>query len=414
MYYKAYFEQAQKDIETVRKKDIRLGLRHKGKPVQKAGVSAEQVAHDFLFGAYLTPNWKFHLKTEPYGNPALIPVYRQRFAELMNLATIGIYWNQNEPEQGRIRFDVLDEELDWCQANRITPKLHPLVWLNHILIPAWVDVRDRASYRNAVERYARSILERYSDRVRYWEVVNEACHWGRTPQFDSIVNEIAWAFGLAREYLPDGHLVINDYAFFDMEQSQRTQILLRVGDLTGIIDGVGFQAHAPRNTWFDPVFVEKVLTHYHERTGGKAIHITELAVSDCEAGYNLPDSVARWNQELQADFAEFFYTFFFSKPQIRQITWWDMCRVEEFAPGSGLCDDKMEPKPVYYRLKKLIHEEWKTRASGVTDENGLFRFRGFAGKYRVIARLANGRELVAEVSAGRESAGGAIQVNFNE
>ena len=50
----------------------------------------------------------------------------------------------------------------------------------------------------------------------------------------------------------------------------------------------------------------------------------------------------------------------------------------------------MSPKPVYEQLQQLIHEEWKTRASGTTDDDGLFAFQGFFGKYRVAIRTSDG------------------------
>jgi len=40
-------------------------------------------------------------------------------------------------------------------------------------------------------------------------------------------------------------------------------------------------------------------------------------------------------------------------------------------------------KPAFRVLHKLIGTCWHTRAAGVSDPDGYFRFRGFWGRYRV-------------------------------
>lgn len=42
------------------------------------------------------------------------------------------------------------------------------------------------------------------------------------------------------------------------------------------------------------------------------------------------------------------------------------------------------------QLKQLIHGEWKTRDSGVTDDSGRFAFRGFLGSYRIVVEAPGG------------------------
>jgi hypothetical protein len=51
--------------------------------------------------------------------------------------------------------------------------------------------------------------------------------------------------------------------------------------------------------------------------------------------------------------------------------------------GGGLLHKDLSPKPVYESLKKLIRQEWHTKAQGQTDAAGKFAFRGFRGRYEV-------------------------------
>ena len=86
-----------------------------------------------------------------------------------------------------------------------------------------------------------------------------------------------------------------------------------------------------------------------------------------------------------------FYRVCFAHPSMRAITWWDLCDQGSWLPGGGMLRVDMSPKPVYEQLKRLIHEEWKTRATTPTDDDGEFSFRGFFGEYRVTIELPGGK-----------------------
>jgi len=58
-------------------------------------------------------------------------------------------------------------------------------------------------------------------------------------------------------------------------------------------------------------------------------------------------------------------------------------RPQHLAGGGGLLDREYNPKPVYTRLKKLIHEEWSTRLTATTDAKGTVAMRGFLGRYSI-------------------------------
>jgi hypothetical protein len=44
----------------------------------------------------------------------------------------------------------------------------------------------------------------------------------------------------------------------------------------------------------------------------------------------------------------------------------------------------LSPKPVYEQLRRLIHEEWRTRVEAVTDAEGGIAFRGLCGSYAAV------------------------------
>jgi hypothetical protein len=75
----------------------------------------------------------------------------------------------------------------------------------------------------------------------------------------------------------------------------------------------------------------------------------------------------------------------FAHPAVKGITWWDLCDQGSWLAGGGLLRKDLSPKPAFDSLRRLIHEEWRTKAEGRTDGSGEFTFRGFAGRYEVTA-----------------------------
>ena len=67
------------------------------------------------------------------------------------------------------------------------------------------------------------------------------------------------------------------------------------------------------------------------------------------------------------------------------ITTWDFndgCWLK--APSGFVHEDNTE-KPSYYALKQLIHGDWETHESLVTDAEGRVTVNGFKGGYTVTA-----------------------------
>jgi len=92
----------------------------------------------------------------------------------------------------------------------------------------------------------------------------------------------------------------------------------------------------------------------------------------------MPDADERESGRRLADL----YTLCFAEPRVRGIFWhgfWD----GEQAAECGLLRRDLSPRPAFRLLQKLVDVTWHTRAAGVTDADGRFRFRGFYGGYRV-------------------------------
>ena len=80
------------------------------------------------------------------------------------------------------------------------------------------------------------------------------------------------------------------------------------------------------------------------------------------------------------------YTLCFAHPAVRGIFWHGFWDGEKGVEG-GLLRRDFSPTPAFRLLQKLIDVVWHTRADGLTDADGRFRFRGFYGDYRVGVRV---------------------------
>jgi hypothetical protein len=98
-----------------------------------------------------------------------------------------------------------------------------------------------------------------------------------------------------------------------------------------------------------------------------------------------------WDEAAQADYAVKFYRVCFAQPAVRAITWWDLSDQDAWLAGGGMLRADMSPKPVYDALTRLIHQEWTTRLTAISDTAGRISLRGFCGTYRVTVDMPEGK-----------------------
>ena len=255
------------------------------------------------------------------------------------------------------------------------------------------------------------IATRYGNIFDSWDVVNESATdfgLGRMVEGSRICK--SWyapmpgdytyrGFKIAEGYFPRKALLnINDYNMSDAYLNQTLDLLKRGCK----VDIMGAQMHL-----FDPQVcldiaagtsdIESPEAVYEKfnRLGkaGLPIHLSEITIT-------APDNDTR-GQAIQAVIARNLYRLWFSLKPMMGITWWnvvDGCGAPGEPAVSGLFSLDMEPKPAYYALRDLIHNEWKTRLTTESDASGKITFRGFRGQYRLSWVDQDGNNQVKEVT----------------
>lgn len=394
------------DIEKYRKSECKIRLVDKeGNPLQGKAVTVTQKNHDFKFGAHLFLIDQFETKEKNQE-------YRELFKEYFNLATLPFYWQELEPERGKLRFDKDSENIyrrpaselcmEYCVENQIDAKLHCLVYEKYL--PEWVPVHDLEEMERLYENRVKEIAERFAGRLYEFEVINEtlAEHYWPSSVISDKRDVVEWAFALAKKYLPNETLVINETnPLLNLaECDYRAPYFMQLEKclLNGApIHKIGIQHHiftgvSARNDEEYDACVKGDVCQANPKTILKAL--------DLLAEFGLPLEMteitiptfgdSEEDEELQAEILKNLYSIWFSHPAMETIVYWNS--VEGYCyKGDEMWDENrcrgalfhkdLTPKKAALMLKKLITEEWHTELQLVSDEEGYVSFRGFHGDY---------------------------------
>ncbi len=190
-------------------------------------------------------------------------------------------WSFINPLPGRYRWAAADNLVSFGRANGMEVHGHTLVW--HRQLPNWIkfsEVEDRETHmREFIDR----MLNRYSDRVTIWDVVNEVFEdngeFRNSVWYEGMQEQyIEIAFRQAHASAPNARLLYNDYdvAWNGPKSSAMFTMLQSLKDREVPLDGVGFQMH---------IFADFNLFDEVEANFQKAadldldVYITELDVS---------------------------------------------------------------------------------------------------------------------------------------
>jgi GH35 family endo-1,4-beta-xylanase len=379
------FAETDARIEQHRKEDVRIKvLDHEGKPVSGAVVDVEQLSHEFLFGSTI---FKWGSCRTEEDNKA----YNDRYAAMLNYATLGYYWPSYEWERGKPRHDHAKRVTEWCKAYGISTKGHPLAW-NHADANWFKDVDTDELFRLQLARIE-DCSKTMTGLIDRWDVVNEAVDFDRPSQ--SELHTAMWrkvgkieftkkCFVEARKANPNATLLINDYSTGD----EYVNLIEQLVDTDGkrLYDVIGIQSHMHRDVWSN-YHIWDVCQRFTRF--GVPLHFTELTILSGRSGWEDEMQGKEWQstpegEAKQKEDVVRVYTMLFSHPAVEAITWWDFSDQGAWqnAPAGFLRDD-MTPKPAYDALHDLIKNRWMTKGQFKTDENGIAMVRAFRGNYRV-------------------------------
>ncbi len=372
-----------------------------GQPIEGACVEIKQTGHVFKYGANI-------FMLDEFESEEKNKLYRERFKEICNIATLPFYWRDLEPEQGNPRYakdspkiyrrPAIDLCLSYCEENGIEPKEHCLMY--ETWLPDWLDKQNLQEMKRELEKRIQDLAMHYADKILDWEVTNETLYaWKNCSALYNEPDFVEWCFACAEKYLQYNSLIINDahcniWNVFNGNRSQYYMQIERALQKGARIDSIGMQYHMfytkeeeEKETalFYDPLHVYRVLDCYSAFK--KPIQITELTIP----AY----SYTKEDEAIQAEIMRWLYTIWFSHPAIEAIIYWnlvdgyaafapqgDMTAGENYYHG-GLMRFDMTPKPAFHTIQNLFDKEWHTEEKMITNDKGVIDFSGFYGDYEI-------------------------------
>ena len=387
------------NIEKHRKADAMIVLKN-----AEAGteVRVEQVTSDFLFGSNI---FLYGQLDTPQKNQR----YEDAFGTLFNQATIAFYWKTLEPEKGLLRFTAdspyeyrrppTDPVVEFCQKKDLYMKGHAIIYgIRRWGHPTWLS-EERKEMECEFETHIKTLAKRYGNRIQNWDVVNECydqANRGIMPD-DYTYKSYRWAM----KYFPK-EVTFNTNEC-DMHWGSNKRYVEIVRDLIergAKIDNCGVQMHI-----FDPNEAVQIAEGKSDMLSPKRLWDTLDCLMETgrptfisEVTISAPDDT-EYGRAVQRELTRDFYRLWFSHPNVRGITWWNLIDGGA-APGepsfSGLLDKEGNPKPSYEILDKLINHEWKTRLNLKADKDGRISFRGFRGTYIITYMNRKGKKVTMQ------------------
>ena len=362
-----------------------------GKPAVRRPVRVDQVSHQFLFGCGAFDAVDL-MKTQDAAERSFLQERMEKWLSLFNYGTLPFYWGRYEPVEGQTAYPETFAAAKWLREKGVQVKGHPLCW--HTACAPWLlPFSNEEILRRQIGRIHRDVTA-YKGVIGLWDVINEVVIMPVFDRYDNAVTRICIekgrvglvkeVFAAAKESDPEAVLLINDFNTSEA-YAQLIEDLL-AADVP--IGAIGIQSHQHQGYWG----LEK-LNAVLERFSrfGLPIHFTEnTLISGAIMPAHIVDlndwQVDSWpgtpeGEERQAREIAEMYSVLFAHPLVEAITTWDFndgCWLK--APSGFVREDNSE-KPSFHALKKLIHGDWETHETLLTDDEGYLTFTGFKGSY---------------------------------
>jgi len=290
---------------------------------------------------------------------------------IRHLGRADLTWRTVEPEDDQWRFESADAVI---KASPAVPVLTLFSWQYASATAPWDDGPGafRPVLTEAAKHYVQTVVERYADHVRYWEVGNEMDRWGVSESGDRTTAPtsrpphqppggfspeaqgrfVAEVATLIRAHDPDAQILmpgmgeLSDYVLDEW--------------LPGFVQGAGVEGFDVVNyhlfgPWKDGDTRRKRLTQVLKKlgVGDKPVWLTEAGTSSVPA-FNPRQGAVRTDAQQASDVFRLAVTAWASGDQA--VFWHSYVspsqRTRSRWRGYGLKDEQGQPKPAYsaYRL----------------------------------------------------------------
>ena len=278
-------------------------------------------------------------------------------------------WQFTRPSPDAFSFDRMDDIVRWAQANGQAIRGHTLLWHRPQWFPEWLNTYDyganpvQEAERLLVE-HIRTVTDRYRGIITSYDVVNEAIDHDTNTLMQTSMSRamgsaeavLDLAFHTAREQLPDGELVYNDYMSWEPDHivgNKHVPDVLRL--LEGFrkrnvpVDALGIQSHIEIYS-LDPAtgvgpYMEREWRQFLDEVVdmGYTLLITEFDVKDKA----LPGDIAMRDAKI-ADYTRRYFDVMLDYAVLDDVLAWGLVDAFSWLQGFAPRDDELEVRATPY------------------------------------------------------------------
>ncbi len=342
-----------------------------GKSLADAKVRVELKRHAFGFGAAVKA--KFLM-----GPDAGAPKYREMvdryFSSIVlenDLKPFG--WKGGLSNKGNsYRLEWTQKSLEWAQERGMWVRGHYLCW--GPWEPWSLKLKDEpAAIRAAIMNHLDAVLTGTAGLVDEWDAVNHPVGWSDPrATVDQAVGADLYAevFKAARTKTATPLWINEDQVFRPGRQQEEFYALIKDLIARGARpDGIGNQAHFHSSYLPGPEEMLRISDRF-------AALVPKLEITEFDVNTN-------GDEELQADWLRDCLIMSYSHPAYRAFILWVFWEGTGYKPELALWRSDWSEKPNAKVWRELVDEQWRTKATGVTDAEGTFHTRGHRGLYQI-------------------------------
>lgn len=362
--------QAETMIDQNRKADLIINVFDQGgTALPGAEVHVLQTKQAYQFGSAVAVG-------QILGTTSDDAIYRQKFEELFNTATIenSLKWVPLTGAWGpNFTLDRAIQTLDYLNARDIDNRGHVLVWPGWSNLPTYLQgmAGNPTALRQEIYDHIDEVAGAVGDRVVDWDVINEPRANNDLMGIfgDSILTDVfnrAEAVTDARMFINEYNIITQDGNFFTRQQYLNTINYLLSNSAN--VGGIGMQGHFNAGSLTDIDDVWSILDQFYAT--GVPITITE---------YDLDTT----NETLKADYLRDFLTAVFAHPGTEGFMLWGFWEGRHWRPNAAMFNQDWSETPMVGVWEDLVLNQFMTDETLNTDATGEAILRAFHGEHTI-------------------------------
>jgi GH35 family endo-1,4-beta-xylanase len=139
------------------------------------------------------------------------PAANTLFNSMFNSATIAVPWKLIEAVEGEYNWDSTDQQLEWCESQKLMVRGGPLLDLGFNGLPEWLArwEHDVFNLQSFISDFVETAISRYVGRIRVWEICTRLNTGGAfTLNEESRLTLTARVLDVARQVDEEAQLIV--------------------------------------------------------------------------------------------------------------------------------------------------------------------------------------------------------------